>query len=141
MLRIAAVTAILAACAAPALAEGDAEKGEKGFNKCKSCHMITDAAGEAIVKGGKTGPNLFGVPGRMAGTVDGFKYSKYMISAGEAGLVWDEVQFVEYVQDPSKFLKAYLGDDKAKARMTFKLKNPEDVADIWAFLSSVAPES
>ena len=46
---------------------GDAEAGEREFRKCKSCHMIQDAEGEMIVRGGRTGPNLWGVVGRVAG--------------------------------------------------------------------------
>ena len=60
----------------PALAGGDAAAGERGFKKCKSCHMIVSDAGDTIVKGGKTGPNLYGVAGRQAGSVDGFRYGK-----------------------------------------------------------------
>ena len=51
-----ATVAALSLLAVPAFAEGDAAKGEKGFKKCKSCHMIVSPEGETIVKGGKTGP-------------------------------------------------------------------------------------
>jgi cytochrome c len=60
-------------------------------------------------------------------------------AVGAAGAVWDEASFVEYVQDPAKFLKAKLGDDKAKSKMAFKLKKPEDAANVWAFITSLAP--
>ena len=49
--------------AAPAFAQ-DAAVGEKEFNKCKACHMIQDESGKDVVKGGKTGPNLWGIVGR-----------------------------------------------------------------------------
>ena len=39
---------------------GDAVKGESDFKKCKSCHSIVASDGTEIVKGGKTGPNLYG---------------------------------------------------------------------------------
>jgi cytochrome c len=125
------------AAAAPALASGDAAEGEKIFTKCKSCHMIVADDGTEIQKGGKTGPNLYGVIGRTAGTYPEFKYSDSMAAAGEAGLVWDEEQFTAYVQDPTAYLKAYLGDDKARGKMTFKLK--DGMADIFAYLVSVGP--
>ena len=105
-----------AAFCGPALAAGDPAAGEKVFAKCKTCHSITAADGTVIQKGAKVGPNLYGVIGRPAGTVADFKYSPSMIAAGEKGLVWDEATVVEYVQDPTAFLKAYLGDDKARAR-------------------------
>lgn len=124
----------------PVLAEGDAAAGEDVFKKCRSCHMVETAEGETIQKGGKTGPNLWGIAGRTAGTSEDFtKFSASMVAAGEAGLVWDEETFVAYVQDPTGFLKTYLSDDKAKGKMTFKLK--DGMADVWAYLVSVGPEA
>ena len=134
---IAALTTTL--LAAPAFAEGDAAAGEKTFKKCKSCHMIADGDNK-IVKGGKTGPNLFGLPGRVVGSAD-FKYGKSTMAVGEAGLAWDEAEFVEYVADPKAWLKVKLDDPKAKSKMSFKLKKADDAADIWAYLVSVSPES
>lgn len=122
--------------ASPALAAGDAEVGAKEFNKCKSCHVITADDGTVIVKGGKVGPNLYGVIGRTAGTAADFTYGESMVAAGAKGLIWDEAQLAIYIQDPSAFLKTYLGDDGAKGKMMFKLaKKTEDVA---AYLASVA---
>lgn len=129
-------TAAVALLAVPAFAEGDAAKGEKGFNKCKACHMIVSDEGETIIKGGKTGPNLYGLPGRTAGTAD-FKYGADLVAAGEAGLVWDETTFVTYSADPKAFLKEYLDKSSAKSKMSFKLKKGAE--DIWAFLVSVSP--
>lgn len=124
--------------AAPAFAEGDAAAGETTFNQCKACHMIVADDGTEIVKGGKTGPNLYGIIGRQAGTAD-FRYGDDLVAAGEAGLVWDEATLAEYTMDPRAFLRAYLEDDGAKSRMAFKLrKGSEDVA---AYLASVGPQS
>ena len=130
-------TAIVGLLATPALAEGDAAKGEKTFNKCKACHSIISDSGETIVKGGKTGPNLFGVIGRTAGTYEDFRYGDAIVAAGEAGLVWDEEQFNHYVKDPRKFLRETLEDKKAKSKMTFKLKKGGE--DVYAYLVSIAP--
>ncbi|MCR8549529.1 c-type cytochrome [Salipiger sp. P9] len=116
----------------------DAGEGEKIFKKsCRSCHMIVDDAGEAIVKGGKTGPNLYGVIGRHAGSEEGFRYKKSIEDAKDKGLIWDEATFEEYVQDPTGFLKSYLDDSGARSGMTFKLK--DGMADVYAYLVSVAP--
>lgn len=134
---IAAMTTAL--LSAPAFAEGDAAAGEKTFKKCKSCHMIADGD-NTIVKGGKTGPNLFGLPGRVVGTAD-YKYGKSTLAAGEAGLAWSEEEFVTYVADPKAWLKDKLDDPKAKSKMSFRLKDADDAADIWAYLVSVSPES
>ena len=126
---------IASLAAAPALA-GDAAKGEKEFNKCRSCHEVVSASGDVIVKGGKTGPNLWGVAGRTAGSAEGFSYGPHMVAAGEKGLTWDEASFAAYTADPAGFLKEYLGDSKAKAKMTFKLKKGAE--DIFAYLVSVS---
>lgn len=103
---------LLMAISAPAIA-GDAAKGETGFNKCKACHAIVDAGGTAIIKGGKTGPNLFGVIGRQIGTAPDFKFGDSIIAAGADGTVWDEAMLATYLVDPSAWLKekcAHHGD-------------------------------
>jgi|TARA_B110000211_G_C13871634_1_gene461092 cytochrome c len=125
----------------PAFADGhstgDAEAGAKTFKKCKSCHMIVADDGEVILKGGKSGPNLYGVIGMTAGTSEGFKYSKDLMAAGEAGLVWDEELLATWVQDPKAFLKDYLDNSKAKSKMSFKLKKGGE--DVAVYLASVGP--
>ncbi|SFE13699.1 cytochrome c [Sulfitobacter brevis] len=125
---------------AEAHATGDAEKGENVFRKCKACHAVIDNDDEAIQKGGKTGPNLYGLFDRKAGSVEGFRYGASLVEAGEKGLVWTEADFVGYVADPRKFLQTYLEDTKAKSKMGFKLKDAEDATDLWAYLVSVGPE-
>ena len=120
--------------AMPAVA-GDAEKGEKEFRKCKSCHMVVSDSGEEIVKGGKTGPNLYGVAGRAAGAAD-YNYGDGLAAAGEKGLVWDEENFVAYTEDPKAFLQEYLDDTGAKSKMSFKLRKGAE--DIYAYLESVS---
>lgn len=119
----------------PALAAGDAAKGETEFKKCKACHSIIKDDGTEIVKGGKTGPDLFGVIGRAAASTD-FAYGDSLKAAGTAGLVWDEATLVTYLADPTAFLKEKTGDAAAKSKMSFKLaKGGEDIA---AYLASVA---
>ncbi len=131
---------LAAPCAMAQDAGGDPAAGEKDFNQCKTCHSITDADGNDIVKGGKVGPNLYGVVGRQAGTWDDFKYSEYMVAAGESGLEWNLEDFTVYVQDPTAFLRDYIDDPKARGKMTFKLTKAEKAPDIWAYLVSVGPE-
>ena len=136
MKRSLTIAATLIAVAAPAFAAGDAANGEKEFRKCKSCHQIA-SADEAIVKGGKTGPNLYGVIGRAAGTAEDFKYGDDLVKAGEAGLVWDEASLAAYIEDPRAFLQETLDDKGAKSKMTFKMKKGgEDVAAYLATFSS-----
>ena len=126
--------ALAFAFAAPAFA-GDAAKGEADFKKCKACHAIVADDGTEIQKGGKTGPNLYGVIGRPVASVADFKYGEGLLAAGAKGLVWDEAMLAAYVADPGAFLKEQTGDAAAKTKMTFKLaKGGEDMA---AYLASV----
>lgn len=124
------------ALAAPALAQ-DVAKGEKEFNKCKTCHMIVAPDGTEIVKGAKTGPNLYGVIGRPVASYEGFDYGDGILAYGATGAVWDEALLAEYVVDPAKFLKEKTGDSKARSKMAFKLA--KGGPDIAAYLASVAP--
>ena len=127
-----AVTA--AALAAPAFA-GDPAAGEDTFKKCKACHSIIGADGTEIQKGGKTGPNLYGVIGRAVASDPDFKYGEGLLAVGATGAVWDEAALAAYVADPGAYLKSMLADDAAKSRMSFKLgSGGEDVA---AYLASV----
>lgn len=132
-------TTLLGLLAAPAFAEGDVAAGEKLFKRCTACHSVIDDAGETIVKGGKVGPNLYGVAGRTAGTLDGFKYSASVVEAGEAGVVWTAETLPQFVKDPRGFLKEATGDSKAKTRMSFRLNKGGE--DVFAYLESLAPAS
>ncbi len=117
---------------------GDAAKGEADFKRCKACHAIIADDGTVIQKGGKTGPNLYGIVGEKVGAVEGFKFSPSLVAAGEAGIVWDEENLAEWVTDPKKWLAKVLDDPKAKTKMTFKLrKGGEDMA---AYLASLGGE-
>ena len=132
--------AVLATAAAPAFAAGDATKGEATFKQCQTCHSVVNDAGERLAgKGSKTGPNLFGIVGRKAGSYPDFKYGKSIVAAGEAGLVWDEASFVAYVQDPAAFLKETLADKSATAKMMFKVKSADDAANVYAYLAQFSP--
>lgn len=132
MKRLVASLALIV-LATPVLA-GDPAAGEKDFAKCKACHAIVDASGTVVVKGGKIGPNLFGVVGRTMGTYPDFAYGESLVAAGVAGGVWTEELIAEYVADPSAFLKAQTGDDAAKGKMAFKLK--DGGADVAAYLAT-----
>ena len=125
----------IAALAAPAFAQ-DAAAGEKEFNKCKACHSIVADDGTAIVKGGKTGPNLYGVVGRPVASIADFKYGESILAVGAAGVIWDEALLTAYVTDPAAWLKEQTGDSAAKSKMSFKLA--KGGADVAAYLASVA---
>jgi cytochrome c len=131
---------ILAASSGMALAAGDAEAGKKVFNQCQTCHVVADAEGNVLAgKNAKTGPNLYGIIGRPAASVEGFKYGDGIIEAAAKGLVWDEEKITVYVQDPTKFLDEFTGNPKLKSKMAFKVKKEADAANVAAFLASLSP--
>jgi cytochrome c len=125
----------VAALAAPAFA-GDPAAGEDTFKKCKACHSIVAPDGTEIQKGGRTGPNLYGVIGRGVASDPDFKYGESIAALGATGAVWDEAILAAYVADPAGYLKQALGDDAAKSKMSFKLASGGE--DVAAYLASVA---
>jgi cytochrome c len=125
----------VAALAAPAFA-GDPAAGEDTFKKCKACHSIIAPDGTEIQKGGRTGPNLYGIIGRGIASDADFKYGESLAALGATGAVWDEASLAAYTADPAAYLKQALGDDAAKSKMSFKLA--DGGADVAAYLTSVA---
>ncbi|MBO9455527.1 cytochrome C [Paracoccus sp. R12_1] len=140
-MKIAIIGSLIgAALAMPAFAQdGDAANGEKEFRKCKACHMIQSPDGEDIVKGGKVGPNLYGIVGQPAGSQEDFKYSDALVELKDSGEVWTVEDLAAYITDPNKFVQEKTGDDSARTKMTFKLNKNQ--ADVAAFLASHSPEA
>ncbi len=128
MLAGAAALAAAFALAQPAYADGHLKAGEKVFKKCKACHTVGEDAKN------KVGPHLNDVFGRTAGTIEGFKYSKAMIAAGEGGLVWNDETITEFLKKPKKFIK--------KTKMSFAgLKKDQQITDLMAYLKTFSPDA
>ncbi len=110
---------VFAALTGSALAAGDPAAGEKIFAKCKACHQIGEGAKNAVA------PELNGIDGRKAGSVEGYNYSEPMKSSG---ITWNEASFKEFVKNP-----------KAKVpgtKMIFQgLPTEKDQDDVWAYIS------
>jgi len=110
---------VVLGAALPAQA-ADADHGAKVFNtQCGECHSV---------KAGKnrTGPSLFGVVGRGAGSVPGFRYSEAMKNSG---LTWTDDELDAYLSDPRKVVPG--------GRMKYKgLADSGARADLIAFLNN-----
>ena len=108
----------------------DVEAGGKVFKKCKACHKVGEGA-----KNG-AGPMLNDIFGRAVASTEGYKYSKTMIAAKEAGLVWDEENLLGYLENQKEYMKAALDDPKAKPKMNIKIKDEQDRIDVIAYLAT-----
>ena len=98
-------------------------QGEKIYKKCKACHSV---GAEATNKVGPQQNDLFG---RVAGTAEGYKYSKALIAAGEAGLVWTDQSLAIWLKAPKKYVKG--------TKMSFSgFKKDEDIAAVIAYLKT-----
>jgi len=120
--------------ATPALA-ADPAAGEADFKKCKACHSLVASDGTEVVKGGKTGPNLGGLIGKVVASDPDFKYGESILAVGATGLVWDEASLAAYITDPAEWLEENGAGEGAKSKMSFKLsKGAEDMA---AYLATI----
>lgn len=109
---------IAAALATNSVQAQDIAAGERSWNKCRACHQLGETARNGI------GPQLNGLFGRTAGTIDGYSYSP---ANKASGIVWDEAAFADYIKDP----KAKIPGTK----MIFAgIKNEQEVKDLTAFL-------
>lgn len=114
---------------------GDPAAGEREWRQCRSCHMITDDSGNTIQRGGRVGPNMYGILGQPAGSVEGFRYSADLQAAGAAGLVWTDENFLAYVADPTGFLRSFTGNASARSSMNYQMRSGAE--DLLAYLHSL----
>lgn len=120
---IIAGAALMIALANPAMAEGDAKKGKRIFNKCKACHAVGEGAKN------KVGPILNGIIDSPAGENAEFSYSDELLAKASEGLVWDEASLASFLTNPKDFLPG--------TKMAFAgLRKEKDIADVIAYLST-----
>jgi cytochrome c len=118
MIRSAFVATVLVLRLADGASAADATAGEKVFARCKICHSVQAGAPSPV------GPNLHGVFGRKAGSVEGFNYSEAMKNSG---IVWDDETLTKYLRDPRGSLPGN--------KMAFPgLKNDDEMANLLAYL-------
>jgi cytochrome c len=107
--------------ATPAFAAGDPVQGKAVFARCAICHNVEKDAGNGV------GPNLFGVVGSKAASVDGFNFSGPMKASG---IVWNDDNLAKWIAGPAKMLP---GSKMAFAGITSKTQ----IADVIAYLHTL----
>jgi cytochrome c len=112
---LAALPLLLAAASAHS---ADIDAGKVVFNRCKICHTLE--AGERHT----LGPNLHGIYGRKAATIEGFQYSDAL---KDSGITWDDETLARYLHDPKEAIPGN--------RMAFPgVKDEQQMADLLAYL-------
>ena len=102
------------------LASADPAKGEQVFKKCAACHNADPGGANAI------GPGLYGIMGAPHAAKPGFAYSDDL-KAKPGAWTWDAMS--TWLANPKKYAP--------KTKMSFPgLGNPQDRADVMAFLNS-----
>ena len=118
---LAAGLALAPVAGAKAQQAGDPEAGKRVFNQCAACHTINQGGPNRV------GPNLHGVIGRKAGSVEGFRYSGPMKQKGEEGLVWTEEALHPYLKNPREVVPGTI--------MAFPgLRQEQQINDVIAYL-------
>ena len=121
IVRLAVFASVFSVLAWPAMAEGDAERGEKVFRKCKACHAVGENAKN------KVGPQLNGIVGAEIASVEGFRYSDAFIERKGEGLVWTVEELDAYLAKPR--------DHTPGTKMSFAgLRKETERADVIAYL-------
>ncbi len=121
-LLLAAVPALF--LTAGAASAQDAAAGEKVFLKCRACHQVGETAKNGV------GPQMNGLIGRKAGTVEGYNYSD---ANKNSGLTWDEATFREYIKNPRAKIPG--------TKMVFAgLTNEAEIDNIVAYLKQFGPD-
>jgi len=144
-LLLAAAATLLTAPVAMAdhhAASGDAAAGEAAFRQCIACHVVVNDDGETLAgRNGRQGPNLYGIAGRMVGSIEDFRYSPGLTALMEAETEWTEENFVAYVQDPTGYIREASGDDGLRGSMSFRVRSEEDAVNLYAYLFSLSEDA
>lgn len=99
----------------------DLDNGQAKFAICKTCHNTAQGAGDM------TGPNLYGIFGRKAGSEAGFAYSDGLKSLG---VTWDAASLDKWITDPRSV--------DPGTKMTYVgMKDAKDRTDVIAYLKTV----
>ena len=123
-MMLTAAMAALASVPGMAFADGDAAAGQRVFNQCRACHTPEQGGRQGV------GPNLFGIVGRRAGSIEGFRYSANMRELATEGLTWSDDRLRAYIANPKAVVP--------RGSMSYPgLRNETQVNDLMAYLASL----
>jgi len=112
------IQATLASLGEP-YASASLDNGRRLFRRCASCHTLGDGDRHLV------GPNLYAMFGRVAGSAEGYRYSRAL---EEAGFEWSKAELDQWLANPRTYLPGN--------RMSFAgLRNESDRNDLIAFLA------
>ena len=102
--------------------DGDPKKGAKIFKtKCAQCHTISHDGKH------NQGPNLHGIVGREAGSMNGYSYTP---ANKNSGITWSIEHLYKYLEKPSVYIPG--------TKMVFAgLKKETDRADLIEYLKTI----
>lgn len=106
--------------ASAAGAAGDPIRGAQLWRKCASCHTL-EANGR-----NRAGPRLYGLFGRVAGSVPDYKYSEALKNSG---LIWTDETLDTFLKDSEAFVPG--------TKMYGGLSQDADREDLLAYLRQV----
>lgn len=98
---------------------GTADAGARVWLQCRTCHVLDEGVN-------RTGPSLYGIFGRTAGTVEGFRYSP---ANADSGITWTKDVMFEYLENPRSYIPG--------TYMAFPgLRQPQQRADVMAYIAA-----
>lgn len=102
---------------------GSAMADEARWRDCRTCHAVEAPDGTVLARGGRSGPNLYGIAGRPLASASGFAfYSNDLRAAAATGARWSEDNFVAYLANPDQFLRSTTGNADAQSGMHVELR-------------------
>lgn len=128
MIKQAIVASFLAVLPVMGLAEshavpGDAEAGERVFNKCKACHQVGEDAKNRV------GPVLNGIVNGPVGAVEDFRYSNVFQEMNAEGKTWTPEELAAFLEKPRDYAKG--------TKMAFAgLRKEEERTNVIAYLAT-----
>lgn len=131
------VFSLLQAASLALVVTAPAMAGEARWRDCRTCHTVSAPDGSELARGGRSGPNLFGIANAPLANDSGFRfYSDDLRTAAATGARWTEDNFVAYLAAPDQFLRSVTGNPSAQSGMHVELRS--GARELFAYLQSLS---